>query len=172
MIKKSFTLIELLIVLMIIGILTTLTLPAYKSYVKKAKNAEAASMLSAFGDSVWRYYLEAGVFPTMNNTLNNPPPSGLDTTVPASTKYFYYGYTANTHTPLVAEDNIIVYAAQIDYMQQSVGSVVGQFVFYIWPSGTVDASYNPQRINTNWVRGYGNVTKGSGTSLSMGWSEH
>jgi len=45
--RKGFTLIELMIVVAIIGILSSLALPAYSNYTKKAKFAEVVSAAAA-----------------------------------------------------------------------------------------------------------------------------
>ena len=50
--RKGFTLIELMIVVAIIGILSSLALPAYSNYTKKAKFAEVVSAAAAVKTSV------------------------------------------------------------------------------------------------------------------------
>lgn len=42
---SGFTLIELMIVLVIVGILATIALPAYQDYVRKSRRAEAISLM-------------------------------------------------------------------------------------------------------------------------------
>lgn len=75
-IKKAFTFIELLIVLVIIATLAVLAVPNYQRIVENSKGAEAKIILRALSDSLWRYYLEAGDFPP------NTPSVGTQTGCP------------------------------------------------------------------------------------------
>lgn len=93
--KRSFTLIELLIVLVIIGILATLAIPAYQSYIDKAKLAEMKTITKSLVDAVWAYYQETGTWPGNPDIPDDSDeiPADLGVTVPTS-KYFHY----NVHT--------------------------------------------------------------------------
>ena len=88
---RSFTLIELLIVLVIIGVVVILVIPQYQQLIIKARGAEAKRNLTALGDSVWKYYLEAGEFPS-GEPWEFPIPSVLDVKVVNPSKYFRYSY--------------------------------------------------------------------------------
>ncbi len=70
--RKSFTLIELLIALVIIGILVTIAIPQYNRYKDKAVIAEAKIATQALADSIWMYYTESGTWPPAWST----PPYG------------------------------------------------------------------------------------------------
>ncbi|TAM09679.1 MAG: type IV pilin protein [Nevskiaceae bacterium] len=52
---SGFTLIELMIVLVIIGILTTVAIPAYSQYVTKSRRASAQACLASYATWMERY---------------------------------------------------------------------------------------------------------------------
>jgi type IV pilus assembly protein PilE len=86
---NGFTLIELMVVVAIIGILASIALPSYTSYVARGKIAEATSELSKWRNSAERYYQDNRNFTDV-----------CDNAVPTSTKYFTYSCvsTAQTYT--------------------------------------------------------------------------
>ena len=80
---KGFTLIELMIVLVVIGILTAVALPAYNNYVTRGKLAEAVSTLSDGRVKMEQYFQD-------NRTYVGGP-------TPAATTNFTYA-TSNLST--------------------------------------------------------------------------
>lgn len=65
--KKGFTLIEMLVVVLIIGILAGVALPQYTSAVRKARVAEAKITLKAWVDAADRHYLNSTVNPSLDD---------------------------------------------------------------------------------------------------------
>ena len=79
--KKGFTLIEILVVVLIIGILAAIAVPQYQLAIEKSRASEALSAVKALKEAADVYYLSAadGSNPSLskldisfsNNLLNN-----------------------------------------------------------------------------------------------------
>ena len=68
--KKAFTLLELLVVVLIIGILAGIALPQYQQATYKAKYATVLPMVRAVGNAMERYYLLHSTYPTRINDID------------------------------------------------------------------------------------------------------
>ncbi|MEW6100745.1 MAG: prepilin-type N-terminal cleavage/methylation domain-containing protein [Candidatus Omnitrophota bacterium] len=92
--KKGFTLLELIVVIIILGILATLGFAQYGRMVERSRGAEARAVLGAIRTSAAAYRLENGAVTGFNSTL-----AGIGATVneiPSacrSTHYFSYAVT-------------------------------------------------------------------------------
>ena len=82
--KIGFTLTELLIVVIIVGILATLALPMLVKTLEKAKVGEAMSNLNLIRTGQKIYFLEWGKFSPNISDLNIENPND------ATSRYFYY----------------------------------------------------------------------------------
>ena len=60
--KKGFTLVELVIVIVIVGILSVISVPIYRGYVEKAMVTEGKVLLSAIAKAELAYQVEHGYF--------------------------------------------------------------------------------------------------------------
>ena len=67
--SKGFTLIELIVVVVIIGVLSAIAVPALQNSAAKARQKEATTMLSAYIKASQMYIAEHGSIPVMSTDI-------------------------------------------------------------------------------------------------------
>ena len=79
--NQAFTLIEVLIAVLIIGILAAIAVPQYQKAVAKSKASQLRTLLSSVGKSFDMYYLANGEYPSsldeLDLNINLPITNGL-----------------------------------------------------------------------------------------------
>lgn len=94
--RRGFTLLELMMVVVIIGILATIAIPQYLKTAERARMSEAVSMLGQIRGSQMRYRAATGAFATALNALDFDP-------VTDSSGTLLFGYAiGNTGFPIEA----------------------------------------------------------------------
>ncbi len=83
--KHGFTLIELIVVIIIVGILAALGLTQYSTIIEKSRTAEAKIRIGAMRQLAHEYYLNNG---TMTGITNADV--GVDNTSCSSTSFYSY----------------------------------------------------------------------------------
>jgi len=86
--KKGFTLVELLIVMIIVGVLAAVAAPMMQSNVNKAKKSEGVAGMGAIRTAVRLYSVEYSTNPT---SLTNLVSNGFINQSDLNGKYYNYG---------------------------------------------------------------------------------
>ena len=95
---RSFTLVELIIVVIIVGILASLGLTQYSLLVEKSRTAEAKVGLGVMRDIAYEYYLNNGDMSTITNA-----DVGVSNVCTADSFYSYRLWGTSTFVNLHAE---------------------------------------------------------------------
>lgn len=69
--KKGFTIVELLIVIVVIGILATLVITAYSGIQQKARNSKRQTDINALQTALEGFHTDKGYYPSLTD-MNNP----------------------------------------------------------------------------------------------------
>lgn len=75
--NKGFTLVELMIAVVIVGILASIAIPAYTQYTVRAKRAAAESFIMSVANKQEQYILDARQYATTLALLNMTPPADV-----------------------------------------------------------------------------------------------
>ncbi|MDD4957286.1 MAG: type IV pilin protein [Candidatus Omnitrophica bacterium] len=120
--RKGFTMLELLMVVIIIGILATLAVPQYMSFVEKARAAEAVGTIGAIRTAENLNKLEAGTYTSNVNELS------LDFPTQGNTTYWTYSVSSATDT------GFVVTATRT--AKKAATNVIGQTIILNWSDST------------------------------------
>jgi type IV pilus assembly protein PilE len=126
--RAGFTLLELIIVIIVIGILASIALPRYIRIAEKGRAAEAKNILSAIRSAQMRYAAQHAVYAT---TIGN-----LDLNLPAA-KYYTYVTTCATVTDLSSTTACLATATRLTTVVAENPNM-GAYVLNISMGGLLD----------------------------------
>jgi len=132
--QAGFTLIELMIVIVIIGILAKIAVPAYNNYLLQGKLTEATTNLSSIQAAMELYYQDNRTYIDVSSTITSPCDAGAMPTLKNFTMSCVS--TATTYTITATGANAtsgFVYSVNNTNTQSStVGSVWGGSTYACW----------------------------------------
>lgn len=103
--KKGFTLLEMLTVVLIIGILTAIALPNYMRSLEKARATEAMNMVRSANDAVYAYAAERNKCPESFKKIMISIPGTYNADATTVTgKYFIYRLNSATNASIPGTD--------------------------------------------------------------------
>lgn len=95
--RRGFTLIEIMIVVAIVGILVTVAIPAYSSYMVRGKLIDAQSALTSARVALEQYYQDNRTY--VSTTTKVSP-------CPAATTYFTYACAPAANSFTITASNV------------------------------------------------------------------
>lgn len=142
--KKGFTLVELIIVIVIVGILSIVAVPIYRGYTQRAKWSEGKALAAAVITAQRVYYSENGAWYEVSSWVDHDSVLSVDARENKFFKKVKTGFSAQY-------ENVVCAAV----LSESEDIVVYQF----WPADMTQPSSYPR-----WL-----VTDESGHHISEEW---
>lgn len=146
---SGFSIVELLIVIVIIGILASITLVTYDGVTDRARDAQTISAVNQWAKGLQMYKAKNGTFPNVRSCLGDNYKYGIDQQAGS-------GYQCRQFTPSDGiNSNDTFNALLAPYMSNR-------------PSPSMQTAI---KSSTDWYRGaYFNPTGGSGHSVSIDYT--
>ena len=135
--KKGFTLVELVIVIVIVGILSVISVPVYRGYVEKAIKTEGQVLIGAIARAELAYHVQYGYFCSDGSGYGNYGGKGYYLDIDSSgNKYFVLWAAQPRNNFLLKGESLVYKTAQGDYEKDRI-DYVDIYVGYPSPQGII-----------------------------------
>ncbi len=121
--QRGFTLIELMIVIAIIGILSSIAMNAYQDYIGRAQVSEGLSLTGPMTVSIAEFYSMRGSYPTENQSVGLASPSSIVGSYVSSVDIYGRPYITEVTFGREANDGINGNTLQLSVITDSGGIV-------------------------------------------------
>ena len=96
--KSGFTLVEMLIIVLIIAVLSSIAMPQYSRTIERSRASEAFGTIQQVDDAIYSYYTERQKCPTTFGQLSIAMPVSTDSSGSVTLKNFQYTLQGGTAT--------------------------------------------------------------------------
>lgn len=117
---KGFTIVELLIVIVVIGILASITIVAFNGVQNRAKSTAASSLAQNVRKAADLHFADTGTYPTIANMTSSNALARIDSSA----------FTVSAATPTTEK--------HVRYVQCGSPVIGAQITYRTFPTGTAD----------------------------------
>lgn len=134
-IQKGFTIVELLIVIVVIGILAAITIVAYNGIQNRAKNTQILSGMNTYVKALAAYTTDKSAYPVPNGfiacfgSVNNCN-GGANATYTAALASELLPYLSNASTLLSGAGSLINYTSNYS-MPDGGAAFTGMYIYFL-----------------------------------------
>ncbi len=135
--QDAFSLLELIIVIIIVGVLSALALPRFINLIEFSRSTEAINSIRVVRDSIERCYIASNGYTKCHlNTYDLPPPNTLDVDDP--------GLSPNAHFTYYAEGFIVTYYITATRNTRDGANYAGATINYTY---TIDPAHPSLKLS-------------------------
>lgn len=148
--QRGFSLIELMVVIVVVGILSAVAIPAYKNYLERTRLSSASVVIDSYDNLIISFYNNKGVFPDSFVDLGVPATTDPDNFVNPPYVISFFG--ANASVGPTECRNAFYYSYITNYngnFFDGNGNLTLYYNFFIDVNGTLNKYCAYQEFDSN-----------------------